>query len=113
MQKKGEERDAICLECGVWISFTEKFTKICSNCSSPNFLVEKKYALLKYVASGGFGSIYKALNLGNNKIYALKIRLSDKQEKLDAWNEEIRIHQSIQTIPGLLLPKYSNYFYFL
>ena len=106
MQKKGVEIDAICSECGILFSFVQDYTKVCTNCSSSSYLVEKKYALLKYVASGGFGSIHKALNLENNKIYALKKRLSDKEEKVKAWNEEIRIHQSIQQIPNLLLPKY-------
>lgn len=60
---------------------------------------------MKYIASGGFGSIYKAESLFNKKVVAIKKRVSDSKDKIEAWNEEIKIHGSIQNIPELLMPK--------
>jgi serine/threonine protein kinase len=95
----------VCSDCGEKIIFYQDVTKICSNCSSPYFLIEKKYALLKYIASGGFGSIHLALDLKDKKKYAIKKRISDNLDKIEAWNKEIDIHKSVQTIPNFLLPK--------
>jgi energy-coupling factor transporter transmembrane protein EcfT len=104
-QNKGQEMVIICSECLEKILFYEKSTKVCPNCSSTSFLIEKKYALVERIASGGFGSVFKAIKLDDKKIFAVKKRISESKEKINAWEEEIRIHLSIQSIKGLLLPK--------
>jgi serine/threonine protein kinase len=101
--KNGKEIYIECSECANLMSYHPDFTKTCPNigCSTDSFLIENKYAILNFITSGGFGSIYKVLKLDDKMEYALKIRLNE--QKIDeSFNKEIEVHKSIQKIPHLI-----------
>ena len=107
-EKDLEQKRVICSFCGIEFSFSF-ITSHCSNCMSKYFLIEKQYCLLKVVAEGGFGRVYKALDLKSNQIFAIKERLSESEMRKSLWYHEISLLQKInQVCEDLVTPRIVN-----
>ena len=96
---------ALCYYCGYEILFNKK-SKNCEFCYSDNFLIENQFAILKVVAQGGFGRIFKALHIETEVVVSIKERKFEEEKFVESWNEEISSLHFIDTnIPLLKTPK--------
>eukprot|EP01091_Cochliopodium_minus_P006625 TRINITY_DN16641_c0_g1_i1.p1 TRINITY_DN16641_c0_g1~~TRINITY_DN16641_c0_g1_i1.p1 ORF type:complete len:410 (+),score=113.48 TRINITY_DN16641_c0_g1_i1:171-1400(+) len=88
-------KKANCAFCGMNISLSEEITE-CDSCSTDHFLIEGVYAVKKVIGQGGFGRIFKAVNIQNGNKVAIKERLKDNIDKLEMWKHEISMLRLIQ-----------------
>ena len=71
-------------------------------CGSKNYLIENQYALLKVVAQGGFGRIFKAIEIETQTVVAIKERKSENLIFVKAWEKEIfSLKLLLKTVPNL------------
>jgi len=76
-------------------------------------LINNKYELLEHLGEGAFGYIFKAKNINNNKLVALKIEPISKNTRL--LINETRIYQHLRNISNIPKIKWfgrdDNYYY--
>lgn len=62
-----------CPQCGLDVTSMEEGLAYCRRCRFPVALVMEKYALERKLAEGGFGLVYRARDLSDEKKYAVKL----------------------------------------
>jgi hypothetical protein len=90
-----EEIKANCAYCGTFIEINSELQE-CRNCTSKHFLIGNQFALIKVVAQGGFGRVYKAKHKKTGMLVAIKERLKESEKEIFLWKKEIEILKKIE-----------------
>ena len=94
-----------CSFCGIGGNTLDQDTFECSSCTS-EFLIEKQFAIIKYIAQGGFGRMLKIKEIYTGVQIALKERKKDDQVSQENWEKEKQILIRIEKeIPNLITPR--------
>ena len=94
---------AICFYCSHETMVSE-MAKECEICYSKNFLIENQFAIIKVIAQGGFGRVFKCFHFPTNTYVAIKERKDEKN--IEQWKKEIEMMKMIENqVSCLIFPR--------
>ena len=102
-EKKENKMKIICFYCSNNILVNQE-TLECDICHSKNFLIGNKFAILKEIGQGGFGRVFKCIEMKNKTIVAIKERKDEN--KILEWKKEMMMMKLIEKeVSSLIFPR--------